>query len=587
MEIDIRTLILILGVSHLMQVVVFFHQYKVNKTYNGIGWWLLWSAAESIGFLSMLLRGIPSFFQFVVMIQNISIISGTIFIYIGIMRFFNKKENLKIIIPIFIVYVLSLFYFLIIYNDIQIRSVIINTSLAIISFLTAISLFKYKIRSINSTANFNALIFIIHGGIFTFRTVMIILGTPVEDVFDTTVFNILPYFDALIVSLLWTFGFIIMVNQRLNVEMTEAKEHFELIFNTSPDAVLITRMNDGLIIDINHGFEVLMGFTRNETIGKSSLEKNIWKNPDEREKLVKELKEKGFCDNFDAIFQRKDGSELLGLISAKIITLQGNPHIISVTRDISEYKKGQEEIKIKNEELQRINSEKDKFFSIIAHDLRSPFNVFLGFTEIMAKDLHNMTNTEIILIAKKMNSSAHSLYRLLTNLLEWSMMQRGIIKFYPKSVQIENLIKNTIEIFREQALLKEIEIELIVSDKLYVIADRDMLETIIRNLVSNALKFTPHVGKITISAKYCNINTVEISVKDNGIGINKETVKNLFRIDKETGRKGTDGEISTGLGLIICKGLVEKHNGRIWVESEEGKGSIFHFTLKADDTLSK
>jgi PAS domain S-box-containing protein len=580
MEIDIRTLIVILGISHLMQVVVFFHQFKVKKMYNGIGWWLMWSAAECIGLLFLLLRGFTSILPLVIIVQNTAIILGAIFIYIGVMRFFSKRENLKIIIFIFSFYILGLLYFLFINNDINIRSIILSISIAAISFLTAISLYKNKTSSINATANFNIVIFILHGIIFVYRACMILTGTPINDMFSPTLFNVLPFFDALIVSLLWTFGFIIMVNQRLNVEMKEAKEHFESIFNTNPDAAVISGINDGVILDINHSFEILTGFTRKESIGKSILDIHVWKNPDNRKILVNELQQKGFCNNFETIFQRKDGSEITGLMSAKIITLQGSPHIISVTRDITDLKKSNEEIRLKNEELQRINSEKDKFFSIIAHDLRSPFNVFLGFTEIMQTDLQSMSLEDIKVISKKMNSSANSLYGLLTNLLEWSMMQRGITKFNPKSILIAELVRNIINIYKEQITLKEIDIKIMIPDNLSVIADKYMIETVIRNLLSNALKYTPHVGRIIISAKSYGNNTVEVSIKDNGIGMDNDTVKNLFRIDKGTGRRGIDGEISTGLGLIICKGFIEKHNGKISVESEEGKGSRFYFTLR-------
>ena len=139
-------------------------------------------------------------------------------------------------------------------------------------------------------------------------------------------------------GILLTFGLIIMVNQRLNAENREAKENLELIFNTSPDAVLITRLTDGYLVGVNEGFTAMTGYTRAEVMGKSTLDVNIWKNPADRQKLVTALNEKGFCENMEAVFQRKDGSQFTGIVSAKIITLQGDPHIISVTRDITERK---------------------------------------------------------------------------------------------------------------------------------------------------------------------------------------------------------------------------------------------------------
>jgi PAS domain S-box-containing protein len=344
MAIDIRTLILILGVSHLMQVVVFYLQYKVNKAYKGIGWWLMWSVAEVIGFTAMLFRGIPSILPIVIIVQNTAIVTGTLFIYIGVMRFFNKKENLKIIIPIFTMFMSVFLYFLFVQNDIQIRSILLSVVFSFVSFLTVVSLLKNKIAPIKTAVNFNAGVFIIHGSVFLYRSFMIITGTSVSDVFASSFFNIIPYFDALIVSLLWTFGFIIMLNQRLNAEMTEAKKDFELIFNTSPDAAVVTRISDGHILDINSGFTALTGFTREESVGKSSINM-LWKNPDDRQKVIHELQQKGFCENFEAIFQRKDGTELVGLMSAKVITLQGDPYIISITRDITARKRAEEEQK--------------------------------------------------------------------------------------------------------------------------------------------------------------------------------------------------------------------------------------------------
>ncbi|MCX6165145.1 MAG: hypothetical protein NTU73_09875, partial [Ignavibacteriae bacterium] len=265
MNIDLRTVILIIGITHIMQVIVFYHQYKVNKVYKGIGWWLMWSAAEVIGFIFILLRDIPSILPLAIIIQNTAIISGTIFIYVGVMRFFNKKENLKIILTVFAFYLFGLLFFLFIQNNIQIRSVIINAMLSVVAFITAYSLLRYNIRSVKISANFNAIIFALHGLIFLYRAIMIIVGAPVSDTFSPTLFNIIPFFDALIVGLLWTFGFVIMINQRLNSEMTEAKEHFEQIFSTSPDGAVITRMDDGMILDINSGFTSLTGYTRIES----------------------------------------------------------------------------------------------------------------------------------------------------------------------------------------------------------------------------------------------------------------------------------------------------------------------------------
>jgi len=578
-ELDIRTIIFVLGTTHLMQVLVFYQQYRVNKTYRGIGWWLMWSTAEFIGFGAMLFRNTQGFLPLVIIIQNFMIISGTLFLYFGVNRFFDQKLNLKLMIPIVSAFFLGLLYFLFVDENIQIRSGLISTILAIISLFTAYSLFVNKNRHVTASANFLSGIFLMHGSIFIYRTVMIFFGTPVVNIFTPTLFNILPYFDALIVSLLWTFGFIIMLNQRLNAEMSEAKEDLQLIFNTSPDAAIITRLDDGKIVNLNEGYTLISGYSAEEMSGKSTPEINIWKNITDRKEVVRLLNEKGHCENFEAIFVRKDGTEITGLMSAKVIYLQGIPHIISITRDITERKQVEEEIKQKNEELQKLNSEKDKFFSIIAHDLRGPFTSLLGFTRMMVEELSSLSKEDLHKIAVSMRKSATNLYNLLDNLLEWSRTQLGKTTFDPETFALLPKILEVKELVSETAKKKAIDIRVDIPVDSMIVADLHMFETIIRNLVFNAVKFTREGGKVDIVAKTLYDNMVEISIKDTGIGMSITLVNNLFNIDQNTNRRGTSGEPSTGLGLIICKEFIEKHGGTIRVESEEGKGSVFYFSL--------
>ena len=250
--------------------------------------------------------------------------------------------------------------------------------------------------------------------------------------------------------------------------------------------------------------------------------------------------------------------------------------------DITEQIRDEAEIKKQNEKLQELNATKDKFFSIIAHDLKSPFSSFLGLTQIMAEELPNLTMLQVQEIAVSMSKSAANLYRLLENLLQWSRMQQGTIKFNPEPVQLQPILTESIEMIQESAKSKSIEIATDVPDGLAVFADADMLQTVIRNLVSNAVKFTPKGGKVNLSAKIAEDKKIEISICDTGIGMRQTMIENLFRIDIQTSRKGTDGEPSTGLGLILCKEFIEKHGGKIWVESEVEKGSTFYFTLPSN-----
>jgi len=258
---------------------------------------------------------------------------------------------------------------------------------------------------------------------------------------------------------------------------------------------------------------------------------------------------------------------------------EGRNLLAGYTIDITERKRAVEELKIKNEEYSRLLAEKDKFFSIIAHDLRSPFSSFLGLTQIMAEKLPNLTMDEIQKFAVTMRNSATNLFRLLENLLQWSKMQQGLIPFKPEVVPLRSNLEESIAMVRESAKIKEIEIAYNIPVNIAIFADRNIFQTVVRNLVSNAVKFTPRGGKISLSAKATGDKTVEITVKDTGIGMSPEMIDGLFQLETQTNRNGTEGELSTGLGLVLCKEFMERHGGKIWVESEEGKGSVFYFTL--------
>jgi signal transduction histidine kinase len=233
----------------------------------------------------------------------------------------------------------------------------------------------------------------------------------------------------------------------------------------------------------------------------------------------------------------------------------------------------------KNRELQEINVTKDKLFSIMAHDLRSPFTSLLGLTKIMTENIKTLSPEKIEKMAGILNKSARNLFNLLENLLQWARMQQGNISFNPESFLLFFEVSGCISSIFDSAENKGIEINLNIPDNLEVLADMHMFETVIRNVIFNAVKFTPKGGRITVSAKTTANNFAEISIRDTGIGMNNELMSKLFKLDEQTGRTGTEGEPTTGLGLIICKDFIERHGGKIWVESEEGKGSTFYFTF--------
>ncbi len=290
----------------------------------------------------------------VIAFQNIILLLGTILIYIGVQIFFDRKINLKFILPFFIAFVALHLSFYLIKDDSYLRTLLLNSTLSVIAFLTAITIFKNKTHNIASTANFNTVLFLVHGSVFGYRTVMLILGKYEKDMFVPTFFNLTQYFDAFIISLLWTFGFIIMLNQRLNSEISESKSRFEQIFNTNPDSALITRLNDGMLVDCNASFTKIFGYSKDDILGKTTLDINFWKNPTERQEFVRIVKENGVYENRELLFQRKDGIVITGLMSAKVIMLNGIPHIINVTHDITDRKQVEEKLRESEEKLRTL-----------------------------------------------------------------------------------------------------------------------------------------------------------------------------------------------------------------------------------------
>lgn len=279
--------------------------------------------------------------------------------------------------------------------------------------------------------------------------------------------------------------------------------------------------------------------------------------------------------------KRSDGSLFTFEANPDLIhNPQGDPTgIVIILHDISNRLQSEQKIREQNEELTRVNAEKDKFFSILAHDLRSPFNGFLGLTEIIVKELPNMSVEEIRQIAIRLSSSARNLYALLENLLEWSRAKRGMIPYTPEPMNLRELIIPTLDLMKDSFTRKNIMLTADIPGDLRVIADHNMFDTILRNLMTNALKFTPGGGRVRVSASVQSSGMTEITVSDTGIGMDANLKSRLFRITEQVSRKGTDGEGSTGLGLLIVKEYVLRQGGTIRVESEEGKGSAFIVTM--------
>lgn len=259
--------------------------------------------------------------------------------------------------------------------------------------------------------------------------------------------------------------------------------------------------------------------------------------------------------------------------------------LVGINHDVSDLKQAQEQLRAahrelqqKNAELHELNASKDKFFSIIAHDLRSPFNSLLGFATLLLERIETADRDVLKKHTEMLLGSAERLFALLENLLTWSRIQRGLIQCEPQPLDLNYLAASTIELFHGTAEQKQVSLKSHICTHAWVEADYYMTTTIMRNLISNALKFTLPGGQIILSMQERD-REVEVSVSDTGVGMAPEVVARLFRIDAHYTTPGTAGEQGSGLGLVLCHDLVKKNGGTIAVESESGKGTTFRFTL--------
>jgi signal transduction histidine kinase len=253
---------------------------------------------------------------------------------------------------------------------------------------------------------------------------------------------------------------------------------------------------------------------------------------------------------------------------------------VQIENQSEELQTQSEELAKKNEDLTVLNTMKDKFFTIIGHDLKNPFNIISGFADLLHQRFDTYSDEKKKELLQNIRESASVAHALLENLLQWSRAQSGRLKVNISDISVKELFGNQDKLFKPTMLQKNLDLHFDVSEQVFVKADLNLIDTVIRNLISNAFKFTPSGGMIKVSAnKYGREGLVKFEVSDTGTGIEKDDLEKIFRIDQSVSRSGTEGETGTGLGMLLCKEFVEKMNGEIWIESVLGKGTGVIFTL--------
>ena len=401
---------------------------------------------------------------------------------------------------------------------------------------------------------------------------------------------------GLSLSILLTLITYLLINKRIltadaNAErriagdlLKKLQEDQQILLDNIP-AWVFYKDTENRFIRVNKTFADVMGMTIDQLDGKSLFDvfpneqaEAFWK--DDKE-VIESGKSK---NNIIELMESPKGNIWVQTDKIPYRDEQGKiTGLIGFSLDITERKHAEVELKKSYEQITKINAQKDKFFSIIAHDLRSPFNGLIGLTGLMADASENFSTAEFLEHSKSLNNATKNLYKLLEYLLEWAQIQNGAIEFTPKNLKLTELVAESIDSINARAQQKRIEIINEIDTSQNVYADEKMISTVLRNLLSNAIKFTKTNGKISIKTEHSDNGTVKISIEDNGVGIPEEDIVKLFKIEEKVSTQGTDGETSIGLGLLLCKEFINMHGEKIWAESNENTGSKFSFTLQGED----
>lgn len=365
----------------------------------------------------------------------------------------------------------------------------------------------------------------------------------------------------------------ITARKRAEDNLRESEERYQFLADATFEAIFVSE--NGICINQNKTAEKMFGYTIAEATGRPGTQ---WIHPDYHQLVIHQIIS-GSTSAYECLAMRQDGSTFWAEVQARMVHQQGRNLRITAVRDISVRKKAEAELTNSRNKLKLANETKDKFFSIIAHELRNPALAFEKGMEILHDHFQGSADGRAREFSQELYKESQKLSELIKNLLEWSRVQRGDISFHPELINLNHVVNNILNLMESGARQKKIELTCQVAAGLEVFADYDMLQAILRSLISNAIKFTKSGGQVTVRARTFE-NFVEIEVVDNGVGMSAAKLKRLFQVgEKNISTAGTAGETGTGLGLILCQEFVEKHGGKIAAESETGRGSVFRLTL--------
>ncbi|TAK56759.1 MAG: PAS domain S-box protein, partial [Bacteroidetes bacterium] len=369
-------------------------------------------------------------------------------------------------------------------------------------------------------------------------------------------------------------GMIIDITSRKQIEeqLRAAEKKYQSIFNNAVEGIYQSTP-DGTLFTANKAFLAMLGYESIEELERSDVTQ-LYVDPSARAAFREIVDREGVITDYELQLRRKDGRIITTLINSRAVrdeigtTLYYEGIIQDITRR-----------KMQEEQLRVLNAQKDKFLGIVSHDLRAPFNSILGFSELMLDDVNPPSAEEQKEFIRFINEAAKQQLLLLTNLLDWSRFETGRMRFSFKPVNLAEIVGKCIITLFGNAKKKQLSLVCDVPPSVTVYGDEYLLQQLFTNLISNALKFTPPGGSVRVQTHGVENHLLTVSVTDTGIGISPENIDKLFRIETKHTTRGTEGEEGSGLGLVLCAEIVEKHGGTIHAESVETKGTSIVFTL--------
>lgn len=365
-------------------------------------------------------------------------------------------------------------------------------------------------------------------------------------------------------------------------KLKENEARMRSISESANDAIVMLDP-EGNVSFWNKAAEKIFGYGLDDIMGKNFhaliISEHLYKDYEDGFEHFKETGEgRAVGKTIELKGLHKNGDVIAIELSLSSLKLDNQWHSVGVMRDVTERKRLFEELRQNEIRLHELNATKDKFFSIIAHDLKNPFSGLIGFGNLLVEKIREKDYDGIERYAEIILESSNRAMNLLENLLEWSQAHTGKIEFNPEYVVVQSLVQQEASLLRESATAKSVDIKISIPNTHIAYADKNMIGTVVRNLISNAIKFS-HPGDVVRVTSAAEDDRLVVSVRDEGTGIPEKHLDKLFKIDQGFSSPGTRKEMGTGLGLILCKEFIERHGCDIWVESEAGKGSVFSFSL--------